>query len=262
MTAGTFPCAAPLASPAVVLVTGASGGLGGALALEYAETGRILILHGRDAGRLERLAAQCEARGAETMTLVLDLAEAGRAREALERLVAVTPVDLAIVNAGVASTRGAGDEAWEDIERVLDVNVRGAIATVNALVPHMVGRGRGQIALVSSLSAYHGLAVSPAYCASKAALKAYGEAMRGWLAPRGVAVSVVLPGFVETPMSERFPAATPFMVTAGDAARRIRRGLARNRARIAFPQPLALASWLLAVLPASWAGRLARWSGY
>lgn len=254
--------AGAIASPATVLITGAAGGIGSALALEYAAPGRTLVLHARDAGRLRPLAESCEARGARALTLACDVADTAALAEALERLLQDTPVDLAIVNAGAASTRTGDDEPWPDIDRVIDVNVRGALATVNALVPHMLRRGHGQIGLVSSLAAYHGLPVSPAYSASKAALKAYGEAMRGWLGPRGVAVSVILPGFVRTAMHERFPAPRPFTLSAEDAARRIRRGLARNRARIAFPQPLAFAAWLLAVLPAAWSGRLARWAGY
>lgn len=253
-----------LADPAVVLVTGASGGLGGALARQYAKPGRTLLLHGREAARLAPVVAACEALGARVVPVLFDLADAARARATLAAAVADTPVDLAIVNAGLASTRrapGAG-ENLEDALRVIDVNVRGAMATVDAVLPAMLARGRGQVALVSSLSAYFGLPVSPAYCASKAALKAWGEALRGAAGPRGVSVCVVLPGFVRTPMSERFPAGTPFLVEADDAARRIRKGLARDRARIAFPLPLALACRLLAVLPASWSVRLARRAGY
>jgi short-subunit dehydrogenase len=115
---------------------------------------------------------------------------------------------------------------------------------------------------VSSLAAWHGLPLTPAYCASKAALKAYAEALRPSLATHGIAVSVVLPGFVKTPMSDAFPGTRPFMITAEDAAERIERGLAANRARIAFPQPLAFGAWLLAVLPASVSQRLVRRVGF
>ncbi len=185
-------------------------------------------------------------------------------RDALAALDEASPVDLAIVNAGAASTRrdGGGDEPWEAVEAVLAANVRGALATAHALVPGMVRRGRGQVALVSSLAGFHGLPVSPAYSASKAALKAYGEAMRAWLAPLGISVCVVMPGFVATPLAARYPGARPFELSAQAAARRIRRGLARGEARIAFPWPLAAGAWLLAALPAAWAARLARRFGY
>jgi short-subunit dehydrogenase len=132
---------------------------------------------------------------------------------------------------------------------VIDVNLKAAMALSHALIPGMRRRGSGQIALMSSLSAYFGLPVTPAYCASKAGLKAYGEALRGWLAPEGIAVNVVLPGFVASAMSDRFPAPRPFMMQPARAARLIRRGLARNRAHVAFPWPLRLGMWSLGLLP-------------
>jgi hypothetical protein len=113
----------------------------------------------------------------------------------------------------------------------------------------MRARRSGQLALISSLAAYYGLPVTPSYCASKAALKAYGEAIRGWLASEGVRVSVVMPGYVESQMCREMPGPKPFLWSAERAAQHIRLGLARNRARISFPFPLNLGTWLLAVLP-------------
>jgi short-subunit dehydrogenase len=244
------------------LITGASGGIGQALAVEYAAPGITLLLHGRDEARLAAVARQCRDRGAEVVEIRHDLREAPAWMGRIESIARQTPIDLAIVNAGVSSAAGAQGEAWADIERVLAVNVQGALATVSALLPSMRARGRGQIALVSSLAAWYGLPVTPAYCASKAALKVYGEALRGGLAPQGVDVNVVLPGFVETAMSARFPGSQPFRMTPERAARRIRRGLAQNRARIAFPFPLSWGMWWLAVLPAGLSQRIVRALGY
>jgi short-subunit dehydrogenase len=244
--------------PATVLITGATGGLGRALALRYARAGRTMVLHGRDEIRLQEVCGTCAGQGAQVVPIAFDLRDIEGFRACLGQIVASTPIDLAIVNAGVSRTNGGDGETWEDVELVLDVNVRAALATVCVLVPHMLRRGHGQIALIASLAAYHGMPLTPSYCASKAALKAYGEALRGWLAPHGIAVNVVLPGFVKTPMSDAFAGAKPFMISADDAARRIQDGLARNRARISFPQPLAFGAWLLAVLPASWSQALVR----
>jgi short-subunit dehydrogenase len=122
--------------------------------------------------------------------------------------------------------------------------------------------GSGQIALVSSLAAYFGLPMTPAYCASKAAIKAYGEALRGWLAPEGIRVNVVMPGYVESPMCAAMPGPKPFLWSPERAARAIRRGLERDRPRIAFPFPLNLGTWFLAVLPPAWSQRILGWLAY
>jgi short-subunit dehydrogenase len=136
------------------------------------------------------------------------------------------------------------------------------MATVSGVLPAMRSRGRGQVALVSSLSAWYGLPLTPSYCASKAGLKAYGEALRGWLAAEGVAVNVVLPGFVTSEMSASFPGPQPMLLHPEQAARRIARGLALNRARISFPFPLNFGMWWLAVLPAGLSQQILRWLGY
>src|ERR1700722_14661328 len=222
--------------PATVLITGATGGIGSALARRYAAPERTLILHGRDPTRLVALARDCEACGARVVSTSFDLRDGAAAVAALRQLSGAHTIDLAIVNAGVSSMIGHGEEVenWETARAVLAVNLDGALATVAGVLPEMRRRGAGQIAIMSSLAAYYGLPVTPIYCASKAAMKAYGEALRGWLAPQGVAVNVVMPGFVHTPMSERFRGAKPGLMSPERAATLIRRGRERNRARIAF----------------------------
>ena len=253
-----------LSAPGSILITGATGAIGSALALAYAAPGLTLTLQGRNRERLETLARDCGQRGAAVRSMRVDLADQHQLQDWVERLQAETPPDLAIVNAGVTSHTGdpAGAEQWPAVKAVLDVNLTAAVALTEALLPGMRRRGSGQIALISSLSAYFGLPLTPSYCASKAGLKAYGEALRGWLAPQGVAVNVVLPGFVASAMSERFPGPKPFTLTPQRAAVAIRGGLARNKARIAFPAPLSWGMWWLAVLPPDVALWLLRRLGY
>jgi short-subunit dehydrogenase len=153
-------------------------------------------------------------------------------------------------------------ESWDAVEALLDVNLKAAMAIVQAVAPAMRARGCGQIALVSSLAAYFGLPVTPAYCASKAGLKAYGEALRGWLGPEGIRVNVVMPGYVASPMCDAMPGPKPFLWSPQRAAKVIRRGLERDKARISFPFPLNLGTWFLAVLPADLSTRIVRRLGY
>jgi len=247
-----------------VLITGASGGIGGALAAVYAEAGRTLVLQGRNAPRLAELTALCEARGARVLTQVLDLRDRVALADWLRTLCAQEQLDLVIVNAGLNTHVGpdGAAEGWPEVQDLLEVNVVAAWATVNAVLPAMRLRGQGQIALISSLAAFYGLPVAPSYCASKAAIKVYGEAMRGWLAAEGIRINVVMPGYVESSMCRAMPGPKPFLWSAERAARYIRRGLERNRARISFPFPLNLGTWFLSVLPPTVSERILRLLNY
>lgn len=240
------------AAPRHIVVTGASAGLGAALARAYAAPGIVLGLIGRDITRLENCAQQCRLAGADVVTAALDVRNAAAMQTWLHGFDNTHPIDLLIANAGIASTLASASD-WEDLARttsVMDTNFFGAMHAVLPVVDRMRTRQRGQIAIVSSLAALHGMAISPAYCASKSALKAYGESVRPLLAREGIALNIVLPGFVKTAMSDMFPGNKPFLWTAEKAARFIRRGLRANRREIAFPGLLALGISLLRFLPA------------
>lgn len=237
------------ADPKTVLITGASSGIGAALARAYARQGRHLALTGRDAARLEAVAADCESRGGSVETAILEVTNRAAMEAWLLTVDARSPIDLVIANAGVsAGTGGAGEDA-EQARRVMAVNLDGMLNTVLPLIDRMRARGRGQIAVMSSLAGFRGIPGAPAYCAAKAAVRVYGEAIRGDLARDGVSVSVIAPGFVESPMTAVNRFRMPMLMSADKAAARIRDGLARRRGRIAFPVPMYMAAWLLAALP-------------
>lgn len=251
--------------PDCVLITGATGGIGGALATEYARAGsKTLILQGRNAERLRELAESCSAHGARVLTHVLDVREHEALLDWLTEISRTESPDLVIANAGVninIGPQGQG-EAWADVHRLLDVNVKAVFATVHGVLPAMRERRSGQIALISSLAAWRGLPETPSYSASKAAVKVYGEAMRDVLAAEGVRINVVMPGYVESQMCFDMPGPKPFLWAADKAARVIRRGLRANRARISFPFPLNLGCFLLSVIHPAVSGRILKWMGY
>ncbi|HUA52639.1 MAG TPA: SDR family NAD(P)-dependent oxidoreductase [Candidatus Sulfotelmatobacter sp.] len=239
-------------------MTGASSGIGEALALVYARPGARLVLTGRDAARLAAVERACAARGAAAVGTAIDVTDGAAMRAFVTRTDDEAPFDLVIANAGISAGTGAGEESEAQLRALTDVNVTGVINTVAPLLPRLRARGRGQVALMSSLASFRGIAGAPGYCASKAWVRVYGEALRGDLAACGVGVSVICPGFVRSRMTavNRFP--MPFLMDGERAARIIARGIAANRGRIAFPLPMAFGSWLLAALPIALTDRMLR----
>ncbi|CAK0777840.1 Short-subunit dehydrogenase [Azospirillaceae bacterium] len=238
-------------NPQTILITGASSGIGEALAETYATPGRILTLTGRNSERLHRVAEKCRQRGAETHAEILDAQNAEAMAHRLLTIDSKNPIDLAIANAGISSGTGNGGESVEQVRELFKTNVDGVINTIYPLLPKMRQRRRGQIAIVSSLAGFRGFAGAPAYCAGKAAVRVLGEALRAELASEGVEVTVICPGFVRSRITDANTFPMPFFMEALPAARIIQRRLERNPSRIAFPWPMAFGVWLLAALPAS-----------
>lgn len=235
-----------------IVITGASAGLGRSLALAYAAPGVVLGLIGRDKERLEASAQACRTKGAKVETGQIDVRDAVAMQAWLHQFDDTHSIDLLIANAGAASTLASAQD-WEELERtvaIFDTNFYGALHAVLPVISRMRPRKNGQIALISSLAALRGMAISPAYCASKAAIKAYGDSVRPILSRDGIRMSIVLPGFVKTAMSDVFPGDKPFLWSADRAAQYIQRKLKAGRAEIAFPSLLALGMRLLPLLPA------------
>jgi NAD(P)-dependent dehydrogenase (short-subunit alcohol dehydrogenase family) len=233
------------------LITGASSGIGHALALTLAEDGVEVVACARRAPELDALCAQIGARGGKARPLVLDVGELERTVAAIRALDDdVGGLDLVIANAGVGL--GEGDpHGWEALRGACHVNFTGSIATLTAILPAMKARGRGHLVGVSSLASFGALPGAAAYCSPKAGLSMFLDCLRLDLRGSGVAVTTVHPGFVRTPMIARSTHPMPQMVEADAAARLIWRRLQRRPARIDFPQPLA---WLTRI-----AGGLPRW---
>ncbi|WP_426954489.1 SDR family NAD(P)-dependent oxidoreductase [Muricoccus radiodurans] len=243
-----------------ILLTGASRGLGAALARRLAAPGVTLGLIARSEAGLRETAAACEARGAAVRIAPLDVRDAASMARTVHAWDAEVPTSLVIANAGIsAGTRpGGAPETTGDAVAQVSVNLLGAMHLVGPLLPALRARRAGRIGLVASLAAFRGLPDSPGYCASKAGLWAWGESLRAGLLRSGVGVTLLAPGFFDSAMGARWEGKRPFSLSTDAAAARCERALRAGRAADAFPWPLHLGLRLLTVLPAPLADRGAR----
>jgi short-subunit dehydrogenase len=235
-----------------ILITGASSGIGAALARRYAAPGVCLSLTARNRERLEAVARDCEARGAATTTRLCDVRDATALCDFIEEVDRRQAITMVIANAGVGGELvivGQSGETADVAREIFETNVMGVLNTIVPLLPRFVARGAGQVVIMSSLAALVALPEAPAYSASKAAVRVYGQALGRLLAPRNVHVSVVCPGFVETPMSASLPGPRPLLWSAERAAHVIVQALERGKREICFPWQLTALAKLSAQLP-------------
>ncbi len=241
-----------------ILITGASSGIGRALALRYAQDGARLSLLGRDAARLEASAQACRGKGAAVATFVVDVQNRAGMAKAVADALALAPLDILFANAGVASRLAAGQVLQDpEITRsILATNVIGVFNTVEPVILAMTKRGAGTIAMVGSMAGVRGLPFMPAYCASKAAVYSYAESLRGVLSPHGVDVCMIVPGFIATPMTAGNKSWLPGLMSDVKAADIIARGVERRKPVIAFPLLMWNALRFLTILPSRWVDAL------
>jgi len=236
-------------NPKSILITGGSSGLGEALCLSYAAPGIHITFNGRDKTRVNDLATRLKKSSATVDGRVLDVTD----RDAMKDWIFETddrhPLDLVIANAGVGTPRGEIENMDESTRYVFDVNLYGVFNTVHPSLIRMAGRGRGQIAMVSSIAGYMGLGNTPAYSASKVAVKAYGRALRTHYMNSGMEISVICPGWILTRMTEPFKEKVPIWTSMDWAVRFIRSGLERNRGLISFPPSLRFLIWWMLSWP-------------
>lgn len=239
-----------------ILITGAAGGIGSALARAYAAPGVYLFLGDLESAPLEALTDACRDMGATAHGAVVDVIDRKAMAEWITKADAVQPLDLVILLAGISKGSRRREETMEEARAVFAVNLEGMLNTIEPVLPLMRKRRRGQIALMSSQAGCRGFPEAPSYCATKAAIRVYAEGLRARLLRENVGVSVIIPGFVKTPMTDANPYPMPFRIRAARAAGIIKRSLARNKPRIRFPQPIPAAVYALSLLPPSWIDRL------
>lgn len=244
-----------------VLITGASSGLGRALAEALATPEVALCLTGRDPVRLAEAAAACRSRGAVVREAVLDVRDAV-AMEALIR--DAGRLDLVIANAGISAGTGGADEPADQARAIMAVNVTGMLNTAIPALEVMAAQEpgpdglRGRVAVIASIAGFIAAPGAPAYCASKFAARAWAEAADGAARPRGLRVHAICPGYVRTSMTARNTFPMPLLMDAEEAARRTLDGIARGRVRVAYPWRLYAVARLFGALPPSWLSALMR----
>ncbi|MEP4377637.1 MAG: SDR family NAD(P)-dependent oxidoreductase [Alphaproteobacteria bacterium] len=239
----------PFDNPGHVLITGASSGIGAALAVAYAAPDRSLSLGGRNIARLDAVADACRAKGARCETRRTDVTDPVSMTAWLKHADANCPLDLVVANAGIsAGTIKLGSAPDASDAEIFATNVDGVVNSVEPVLARMLARDAGQIAIMSSLAGFRAFGAAPAYCASKAAVRFYGEGLRRAYRRSAVGISVICPGFVRSPMTDANNFRMPMLMDADQAARRIVRGLAAGKSRIAFPLPLYLGIRMLAFL--------------
>lgn len=232
-----------------ILITGASSGIGEALALTYAKNGaKNLFLSGRNANRLQEVVSKCQKFGCTTEGKIIDVAN----KAAMEKWIAEcnqkAPLNLVFANAGVST----GEETPQNIYNTFNTNVMGVLNTVTPAVEIYKKQSENTtkiIAITASIAGYHGLSACPSYSASKACVKAYGEALRNSLRAQNIAVNVICPGFVRSRITDKNTCPMPFFMEADKAADIIYKGLQKNIGLIAFPWPMRFGVWLLSILP-------------
>jgi short-subunit dehydrogenase len=242
----------------VVLVTGASSGIGRALAVELGKRGARLGLTARREAELLQVAEEVERAGGKALALPADVRNAEDMNGAAERVREKWGgVDVLIANAGMSTTTAGMSLNAGEASDVISINVIGVVNSVAAVLPDMLKRGSGQLIAISSLASYRGMPKSGAYSASKAAVSTFFESLRIDLRRSGVDVTVIHPGFIRTPMTANRKKKLPFLLEPEDAACRIIKAIERRARTYAFPWQLAGLVRVIRHMPGALYDRLA-----
>lgn len=235
-------------NPKNILISGAGSGIGRALAIAYSGAGVNLFLCGRNLEKLSLTKILCEELKANVLLEIADVRDEVTMKDWIEKIEEKHQLDLIIANAGISAGTSGDLESYDQVKKIFATNIEGALNIIHPAIEKMKLRRKGQIALVSSLAGFRGLPSSPAYSASKSAVRVYGEGLRGNLAKHGIAVNLICPGYVKTPMTDVNEFPMPFLMAPEKAAQIIKNGLAKNKSRIAFPFRLYFVVWLMTLL--------------
>ncbi len=239
-----------------ILITGASSGLGKGLAIEYANKDTQLFLIGRNKKNLEDTKDLCEKKGSKVIIKIIDVNN----KQSMKTFIESFNFDIVFANAGISA--GVIDDINDEIlYTVISTNIFGVLNTITPVIPNMIKNKKGRIVLISSMASFRGLPTAPAYSASKAFVRYYGEALNNHLKNFNINVNIVCPGFIKTPLTDKNKFYMPFLMSVEEAVEKIKKGIERNKKIIIFPKilyyfikfllflPFGLSDWIFAKLP-------------
>ncbi|MBV5334401.1 MAG: SDR family NAD(P)-dependent oxidoreductase, partial [Sulfuricurvum sp.] len=244
-----------------IVITGASSGLGEALALHYASNVHQLVLIARREDRLNDVAQRCRDKGAEVETIVADVNDFARMREIGSEL-AKDQIDRIILNAGVSVGHGGGVTPFEDFERVFKTNFLSVHALLEPIIPKLIEEKAGEVVFISSLASLFTMPTSIAYSSSKRSLNAYAEGLHYQLKPHGISVMTIMPGFIDSEMTQKNRFKMPFLMSTEEGIVRITHAIKRKKIRYAFPFRFYLMIRIVSSLPQSLRDKIVNFTNF
>ncbi|MBV5321168.1 MAG: SDR family NAD(P)-dependent oxidoreductase, partial [Sulfuricurvum sp.] len=244
-----------------IVITGASSGLGEALALYYATNENRLVLIARREDRLRDVAMLCRDKGAEVEMIVADVNDFERMGE-IGNYLGEQPMDRIILNAGVSVGHGGGVTPFEDFERLFKTNFLSIHALLEPIIPKLMEQQSGEIVFISSLASLFTMPTSIAYSSSKRALNAYAEGLHYQLKPHGITVMTIMPGFIDSEMTQKNQFKMPFLMSTEKGIARIAHAIERKKVRYAFPFRFALMIKIVSLLPQSLRDKIVNFTNF
>ena len=244
-----------------IVITGASSGLGEALALHYATQENQLVLIARRGDRLADVAQRCREKGAEIETIIADVNDFEQLRE-IGRDLCERGVDRIILNAGISVGHSGGVTPFEDFHRLFQTNFLSVHALLESIIPKLIEQKSGEIVFISSLASLFTMPTSIAYSSSKRALNAYAEGLHYQLKPHGINVITIMPGFIDSEMTQKNRFKMPFLMRTEEGIARITHAIKRKKIRYAFPFRFTLMIRILTLFPQSLRDKIVNFTNF
>lgn len=244
-----------------IVITGASSGLGEALALHYATKDNKLVLIARREDRLSDVAQRCRDKGAEVETIIADVNDFERMKEIGARL-SVRSIDRIILNAGVSVGHSGGVTPFADFERLFKTNFLSVHALLEPIIPKLIEQTSGEVVFISSLASLFTMPTSIAYSSSKRALNAYADGLHYQLRPYGITVMTIMPGFIDSEMTQKNRFKMPFLMSTEEGIARITHAIERKKIRFAFPFRFYLMIRIVSLFPQSLRDKIVNFTNF